>query len=217
MECLNCSQFFLERLYITLPVPNIQIFVLKTHFSFQDPASICAEIGLCNSTKKVISAVLLEPAVMFAPKPKIFFPMAPGPVLIGAEKQAKAKPVDTPPKVSVECVVCEFMMKELDGILGENATKVFCETRFEKEINDNGGGGDDSDGGDGDSDGDDGGSDGDDGGGDDGDDDGRGGYGDGSYGDDCVFPSKNNVTLNFATRLTLLIFRRNLLSPSHIS
>lgn len=177
---------------------------------------------------------------MFAPKPKIFFPMAPGPVLIGAEKQAKAKPVDTPPKVSVECVVCEFMMKELDGILGENATKVFCETRFEKEINDNGGGGggDDSDGDDGaDSDdvdggsnGDDGGSDGDDGGGDDGDegggdacddgggdDDDRGGYGDGSYGDDCVFPSKNNVTLNFATRLTLLIFRRNLLSPSHIS
>lgn len=74
---------------------------------FQDPTVLCNELGLCNSTKKaveVLEASRLVPAAQTA--------------LAAEAKEIKS------PKSGPECALCEFAMKELDSILGDNATKV---------------------------------------------------------------------------------------------
>ena len=72
----------------------------------QDATKICDELGLCNSTKKAVDVVK---AVSLQPAQKI--------------EKNEIKNVKSP-AAGPQCVICEFVMKELDSILGDNTTKV---------------------------------------------------------------------------------------------
>lgn len=98
--------------------------MVKLYFfcvSFQaDPKQVCTELGLCTSMKsKKADAKLVTSALPLKNHLKTIL----APVLVAAKPPAtviKSKPF----KATAECILCEFIMKELDGILKENATKV---------------------------------------------------------------------------------------------
>lgn len=73
----------------------------------QDPTTLCTELGLCNSTMRAVG--VLEPSRL-VPAAKIT------PV-------AETKKIQSP-QAGPECIICEFAMRELDSMLGDNATKV---------------------------------------------------------------------------------------------
>ena len=91
-------------------------------FFAQDPPSLCAALGLCNSTKKVIQAAQLKPSKALGSH--LFLPLAPAQVKIVDTVSLGNAVKHITPKGGEECVLCEFIMKELDGILGDNATEV---------------------------------------------------------------------------------------------
>ena len=82
---------------------------------------MCTEVGLCNSKKsKKADAELVTSALPLKNHLKTIL----APVLVAAKP--KATVINSNPlKASAECILCEFIMKELDSILQENATKVW--------------------------------------------------------------------------------------------
>ena len=81
---------------------------------------MCSELGLCSAKdKNVVMAQLLSKALPMQKNLGAIF--MPGPVIV------KPKPVvvrRTHVRASAQCTICEFAMRELDGILKENSTKV---------------------------------------------------------------------------------------------
>jgi len=69
---------------------------------FQDNDEICIQLGLCNSTN--VAAV--------------------GRVSLTAKPQS--------PEAGILCVICEFVMKELESILINNATEAEIESALDK-------------------------------------------------------------------------------------
>ncbi|XP_020606225.1 prosaposin-like [Orbicella faveolata] len=84
-----------------------------------DPKQVCTALGLCDSKKsKKVDAKLVTRALPLKNHLKTIL----APVLVAAKPKAtviKSKPF----KTSAECILCEFVMKELDSILQENATQ----------------------------------------------------------------------------------------------
>ena len=82
---------------------------------------MCTALGLCSSMKSnKVDAELVSSALPLKTHLKTIL----APVLVAAKPNAaviKSKPF----KASAECILCEFIMKELDTILKENATKVW--------------------------------------------------------------------------------------------
>lgn len=101
---------------------------LSRPFFSQDPGTICSDLGLCNSSKNIVPAVPIKlAAVPLKPAPvKTLLSAAPIPVLILAKEVKKAKPAKSP-KASLQCTLCEFVMKELDGLLKDQETEVCYE------------------------------------------------------------------------------------------
>ena len=105
-------------------------FVFVFIFFQADPKQVCTALGLCDSKKsKKVDAKLVARALPL----KNHFKTILAPVLVAAKLKPaviKSKPL----KASAECILCEFVMKELDSILQENATKVWkhasCKRRF---------------------------------------------------------------------------------------
>lgn len=96
--------------------------MVKFFFPFQDdPKQVCTALGLCSSKKSnKVDAKLVTSALPLKNHLKTIL----APVLVAAKPSAaviKSKPF----KASGECILCEFIMKELDTILQENATKVW--------------------------------------------------------------------------------------------
>ena len=67
----------------------------------QDPDTVCKAISLCSANG--VSAKTREAAVL---------------------KKEKVMESKVTAKASPQCVLCEFVMKQLDDILGQNATQV---------------------------------------------------------------------------------------------
>ncbi|CAB3995678.1 hypothetical protein BSL78_18317 [Paramuricea clavata] len=81
--------------------------ILEELATLDDPTTLCTELGLCNSTKNgvdVLEAVRLVPA------------------------KTKSAKVEADPK----CDFCVFVMKKVDSMLGDNATKEEIEAVLEK-------------------------------------------------------------------------------------
>lgn len=82
---------------------------------------MCTALGLCDSKKsKKVDAKLVTSSLPLKNHLKTIL----APVLVAAKPKPaviKSKPV----KASAECILCEFVMKELDSILQENATQVW--------------------------------------------------------------------------------------------
>ncbi|XP_028408448.1 prosaposin-like isoform X2 [Dendronephthya gigantea] len=81
--------------------------ILEALASMDDPSKVCTELGLCNATSKAVDRfemALLRPAL----------------------KKVEA------PTGSAECIICEFVMKELDSILGDKATREEIEAALDK-------------------------------------------------------------------------------------
>ena len=82
---------------------------------------MCTAVGLCDSKKsKKVDAKLVTSSLPLKNHLKTIL----APVLVAAKPKPaviKTKPV----KASTGCILCEFVMKELDDILQENATQVW--------------------------------------------------------------------------------------------
>jgi len=101
----------------------ISLMKLYVFFYFfqADPKQVCSALGLCDSKKS--KKVDAKPITLALPL-KNHLKTILAPVLVAA----KPKPAvieSKPLKASGECILCEFVMKELDGILQKNATKVW--------------------------------------------------------------------------------------------
>lgn len=73
------------------------------NYLLQDPESRCRSLGFCATDN-----VIRDPV---------------------QEATPSRKPVSTPVtrvEASPQCILCEFVMKEIDDLLGQNATEVFA-------------------------------------------------------------------------------------------
>ena len=82
---------------------------------------MCTALGLCDSKKSnKVDAKLVTSSLPLKNHLKTIL----APVLVAAKPKhtvIKSKSI----KASDECILCEFVMKELDSILQENATQVW--------------------------------------------------------------------------------------------
>ncbi|XP_048579093.1 prosaposin [Nematostella vectensis] len=102
-----CSEFGAEKATCEAVVNTFGKQIVQTLVSLlSDGKKLCTEIGLCTANK--VKAMLVQAAashkVMFTPKKHVL----------------KAT---YPVKTSTECVLCEFVMKELDDMLSKNSTQ----------------------------------------------------------------------------------------------
>lgn len=93
-----------------------------------DPKQVCTALGLCDSKKsKKVDAKLVTSSLPLKNHLKTIL----APVLVAAKPKhtvIKSKSI----KASAECILCEFVMKELDSILQENATQQEIEDALNK-------------------------------------------------------------------------------------
>lgn len=85
-----------------------------------DPKQVCTALGLCASEKsKKVDAKLITSSLPLKNHLKSIM----APALVAAKPEPtviKSKPY----RASPDCILCEFIMRELDSILQKNATKV---------------------------------------------------------------------------------------------
>lgn len=102
--------------------------IIKTILAYvKDPKQVCTALGMCAAKdKSAILATLLKNSI---PYENLVPVLESGPIIMKPVKKSHPlKKIDASP----ECILCEFVMRELDNLVSENATQQEIEAALDK-------------------------------------------------------------------------------------